>query len=269
MKRMFCFTLDDNIQFFEEICRNESASIFDCAYLGMLKRCHNRFGCKVQLNMFYSYAPGTFSLAEVPGRYREEFEKNAGWLKLSFHARHNDPPFPYEFDQEALARDYLDVTCELLRIAGTRSLAKTTTLHYAAATAEGCEFLRQSGVRGLIGMFYSREGREALHYHLPPSEWNDLRSGSFYLDQRTGMCFAHNDLILNQHSLSSALQQLRELDGLVAKRVHVPFVQLMTHEQYFYPGYQDYQPDFEEKIAAALAFLGCAGYTSCFLEELL
>ena len=41
----------------------------------------------------------------------------------------------------------------------------------------------------------------------------------------------------------------------------------MIHEQYFYPDYKNYQPDFEEKIDAAFGFLTENGYESIFFEE--
>jgi hypothetical protein len=44
-------------------------------------------------------------------------------------------------------------------------------------------------------------------------------------------------------------------------------IKVMIHEQYFYPDYPRYQPDFEEKIDAVFAFLTEKGYASIFFEE--
>ncbi|MFR4351837.1 MAG: hypothetical protein ACLT3H_09250 [Roseburia sp.] len=267
MKKLYCFTLDDNIRFFEDACQAGCTSIFDAPYLGMLKRCHDRFGCKFQLNMFYSYEPDSFSLADVPDCYRQELKSNSDWLKFSFHARHNDPPFPYETDDVSLLEDYLDVLRELIRIAGVESVAKTTTLHYAAATQAGCKLLQRFGVQGFIGMFYDKAGKEGLHYYLPPSKWDSLRRGTFYTDPETNLLFAHNDIILNQKDRDAVIQTLKGLDTLIVQNEHTHFVQLMTHEQYFYPDYINYQSDFEEKMTIALEFLQRNGYHSIFLEE--
>lgn len=269
MKKCYCLTLDDNIRFLEEAYRRNERSLFDTAYLGMLRRLHGRFGCKVQLNMFFSDRPGSFSLADVPGRYRPELEESSQWLKLSFHARHNDPPFPYAAGGGALLADYLDVLQELARIAGPSALARTTTLHYAAATQKDCSLLRRFGVQGLIGMFYDSAGREGLHYYLPPAIWPALRRGEFYLDPQTDLFFAHNDLILNQIPCDEIPSHLARLNGEVMRCARAGFLQLMTHEQYFYPNYFAYQPDFEKKLCVALEYLRAENYVSVFLEECL
>lgn len=267
MNKNYCFTLDDNIRFLEDICAHGYSSIFQTPYLAMLQRFHKQFGCKFQLNMFYSYAPGKFSLADVPHYYRKEFEKNSSWLKFSFHARYNDPPFPYAENDQALLRDYLEVTGELLRIAGADSIAATTTLHYAAATEKGCALLQKFGVHGLIGMFYDLSGKDALHYYLPASKWPSLRSGQFYDDPHTKLRFAHNDLILNQHNIASLTMELEHINSLVGSGKHAGFLQVMTHEQYFYADYVDYQPNYEKKMLFVLDFLARRGYTSVFLEQ--
>lgn len=43
----------------------------------------------------------------------------------------------------------------------------------------------------------------------------------------------------------------------------------MIHEQYFYPNYPGYQPDFEEKLSAVFDMLTSQGYTSVFFEACL
>ena len=219
--------------------------------------------------MRLKYAPDSFSLIDVPSTYRPEFTQNAHWLKFSFHARYNQPEFPYESNDDLLQRDYFDVMRELVRIVGIDALATTTTLHYVAATEAGCSFLHRFGVHGLIGMFYNCNGREALHYYLPSKHWNDLQCGFLYRDPHTNICFAHNDIILNQYSIHSAEEKVRQIDAQIIKKQHSAFFQLMTHEQYFYSDYIDFQPDFEEKMLLVVKYLHDHGYLSCFFEELI
>ena len=83
MKR-FCFTVDDNIRFFEELTQGNFPSLFDHPYLAVYKRLHNAFGLKVQLNLFYKN--DRFTLADMTDRYQREWAANAHWLKLSFHS---------------------------------------------------------------------------------------------------------------------------------------------------------------------------------------
>lgn len=269
MEKIYCFTLDDNIRFMENACRRKEPSLLQSPYLAMLFRQHKEFGCKFQLNMFYSYYPGSFSLADVPDTYKKELKENSGWLKFSFHARHNDPPYPYEDDVALLERDFEDVMSQLNRIAGPDAVARTTTIHYAAASPEGCSMLGNHGIRGLIGMFYEKTGREALHYHLSPDEAEKLRRGEFVYDAQTGLTFAHNDIILNQHGLGETEAIIENIIQNVERRQHTPFIQLMTHEQYFYEDYAAWQPDFEEKLHSALRILHQNGYRPVFLEDVI
>ena len=51
--KTFCFTVDDNIRFFKEITEQGLGSIFEHPYLAMLRRLHERFGVKIQLNLFF------------------------------------------------------------------------------------------------------------------------------------------------------------------------------------------------------------------------
>lgn len=263
---VYCLTIDDNIRFLEELVRGGAQSLFASPYLRMLQRLRRRFACKVQLNMFYSYSPGSFSLADCPDRFLQEFAENADWLRLSFHARHNDPPFPYDGEDAALLSDFDETVGELLRIAGERALARTATLHYVTAGREACRGLRERGVLALLGMYLDLPGREALRNCLTREEARPLLSRSFLRDGATGLIMARNDLVLNQYSLSEIVPRL---SAIVSQYNPDRFVEIMIHEQYFYPDYRDYQPDFEEKLTSALSFLTKAGYQSRFLEEAL
>ena len=80
----FCFTADDNIRFFRELTHIRPASIFDHPYLAMYRRLHEKFGLKVQLNLFYKEED--FDLTQMTDAYRQQWQENAHWLKMSFHS---------------------------------------------------------------------------------------------------------------------------------------------------------------------------------------
>ena len=50
----------------ENACRRKEPSLLQSPYLAMLFRQHKEFGCKFQLNMFYSYYPGSFHWLMFP-----------------------------------------------------------------------------------------------------------------------------------------------------------------------------------------------------------
>ena len=76
----FTFTVDDNIRVFKEICVGNYGSLFDHPYLGMYKRLHERYGVKVQLNLFFECEG--FCLSDMTDRYKGEWEANSDWLKI-------------------------------------------------------------------------------------------------------------------------------------------------------------------------------------------
>jgi hypothetical protein len=269
LKRCYCFTLDDNIRFLEELHKGEGLSLFDSPYLSMLRRLHRKYGAKFQLNMYYSYEPGSFSLAQVSGRFLPEFREAADWLKFSFHARHNDPPNPYrEGDGTELLRDLAGVEEQILRFAGPESLGTTTTLHWGAVNRQGCLALQKRGVRGLIGLFYDPKvrGLPGGRYYLDEFQCAQWAERGFLFDGRTGLWFRRNDVVLNQAALAEIPPLL---EGIAARHKQDDMIQLMNHEQYFYNDYVHYQGDYEAKMENALAWLTRNAYRSCFLEEVL
>ncbi len=90
--KYYRFSLDDNIWVFRDLAYGRYHSIFDHPYLSFLREIHEEFHTKIQLNVYYE--TDEFCLAQMPDRYKEEWEENARWLRLSFHARANDPRGP-------------------------------------------------------------------------------------------------------------------------------------------------------------------------------
>ena len=80
----FVFTVDDNIRFLKELSEGNKKSLFSHPYCAMYRRLHEKYGLKVQMNLFYEMSG--FTLSEMTGRFQKEFSENADWLKLSFHS---------------------------------------------------------------------------------------------------------------------------------------------------------------------------------------
>lgn len=255
--KTYCFTVDDNIRFLMEIARNQPESIFDHPYLSMYRRLHRDFGVKIQLNLFYR--TGDFDLSLMPDTYYGEWEENADWLKLSFHSD-CEIVDPYAFsDYEEVYRDCQKVHDEILRFASPSALAKTTTIHWCQTTREGVQALADHGVMGLLGLFGNTENPKTS-YSLPEEYAKDLRKG---ITMEIGtMRFAAISVILNNHSEEVIIQKLNTLADRDA-------IKVMIHEQYFYPDYEGYQPNFEEKLRVAFATLRENEYQSVFFEDLL
>ena len=255
--KQFCFTIDDNIRFIKEVSETKPHSLFDHPYPALLRRLHERFGIKIQLNLFYR--AGDFDLSMASDAYQSEWKQNADWLKLSFHSdRENVRPYENSSYDEVFG-DCNAVHREILRFAGKASLAKTTTVHYCQTLPEGVEALRHNGVQGLLGLFGTPE-RPGSSYSLDSATADDIRNGAIVtLD---GMAYAALDMIVNSYKYEKIAETLAPLVSRETLRI-------MIHEQYFYQDYKAYQPDFEEKLNLVFTILQENGYQNCFFEDMI
>ena len=256
MKR-FIFTVDDNIRFFKEICEGGHGSIFEHPYLAMYKRLHERYGVKVQLNLFYECED--FCLSDMTDTYKEEWKSSSDWLKMSFHSRLENVR-PYEnSDYNVVFTDSAKVNAEILRFAGEKSLAKTTTIHYCALTDNGIDAVKANGYKGLLGL-YSAGDSPRVSYQNTAKESERLIEGE--LVKSEGMTYGAIDIVLN---LFTKEENLNQLSALLGRET----VKIMIHEQYFYEDYKRYIPDFEEILSSSFELLTNNGYKSEFFERLI
>lgn len=245
------FSVDDNIRFLEDLAKGEYASVFDHPYLKMYKGLHEKYGTKVQLNLFYTM--NGFDLSMMTDKYKDEWIKNSDWLRFSFHSRSDAPPFPYrDSDYDEVYEDCRAVHREIRRFAGEECLSYFITVHYCQASPEAIRALRDCGIKGMVGLFkeaecYGRalDGANMVHVY----------------DDELKMHLFCNDIILNLYSLSTVEEQLSQND-------HKEFTEVMIHEQYYYSDYFAHMPDFEKILDATMKYLTDKGRKSVWLEEL-
>ena len=255
--KKFCFTVDDNIRFLKELNEGSYPDIFSHPYLQMYRRLHEKYGLKVQLNLFYE--ADEFNLSQMTDKYRNEWLEHSDWLKLSFHSRLENVK-PYQSSgYEEVFEDCQQVHREIVRFASLPSLAKTTTVHCCLATNEGLTALKDNEVCGLLGLYGTSESPR-FSYQSTPSECILLRGGQVVSSDN--MMYSAIDIVLNCYN---EREILRLLGGLSQR----DFIKVMIHEQYFYPDYPNYQPNFEEKLNITFGHLKENGYDSIFFEDLL
>ena len=255
--KTICFTVDDNIRFFREITENNYESIFDHPYLAMYKRLHEEFSLKIQLNLFYK--TDGFTLSDMTDKYGIEWAENSDWLKMSFHSDFENVNPYKESGYGEVYSDCNRVNREILRFASEKTLAKTTTLHYCDTTESGVRALADNGVSGLLGIFGSEENPRTS-YSLSEENAREIRRGKFL--KVGNMSYSSLSIVLNSFPVDVILEKLISLGD----RSHL---NVMIHEQYFYPDYKRYQPEFEDKLRVAFDFLKKNGYESVFFEELI
>ena len=99
MQKSCYFYIDDVIWVFRDLTRQRPASIFDHHFLKVLKETHDKYGMKVQMNVFYRtdffYGNDEFTLADMTDAYKAEFEEASDWMKFTLHSKQEFPDYPF------------------------------------------------------------------------------------------------------------------------------------------------------------------------------
>jgi len=259
------FSTDDNIWFLRDIARNAGRyrSIFQNPHLALWREMHEKYGAKVHFNIYYESAG--FDLSQMPAKFRSEWQRNAGWIRLTFHARANDPAKPYlQASPEQMRADYLLVTREIERFAGKELLSPVTTLHWAAANRGAARALREEGVKVLLGVDAFRDDLLYNGYYLSIPQFHALLGRDYWKDTAEDILFLHHDIVLN-HVPPDKVAAF--LDRVASDPHESEVMELIIHEQYFYPEYRGYEPDFQQRVERALEWVTRRGYKPVFFGE--
>jgi hypothetical protein len=257
-------SIDDNIWFLRDIQANSGKyrSIFENPYLGFLKHVHDTFGTRIHLNLFYQTEG--FNLSQMTDKYKSEWKDNAEWLRLSFHALSEFPDRPYlTAGYEQVKNDCILVKDQIRRFAGEELMGPVTTLHWGAAIVDGCRALKDQGYKALAG-YFNAEGPDTVSYYLNDEQRLHINDRFLWRDNREDLIFSRMALVINTVRLDEIVPLL---DKLRSEGHKPPYADLMIHEQYFYPDYFNYQPDFREKVITAVKWAVDNGYKPAFLSD--
>jgi len=303
------FFIDDAIWFLRDLTRRRPKALFDDPFLSVLKECHDRYGLKVQINLFYRtdffYGMDEFTLAEVTDAYKAEWQANKDWLKLGFHSLQEFPDYPWiNADYADVKRLFTMTKREVERFAGEGVLTAALVPHWCPMSKEGVRALRDCGVRLMecsVGPRYAYDGRrERLPYgHGFRLEQNRKpETGFFWRDTRNADIAAsicsYNHISPEQYARTAlSFDFVRDAEtGMNFKHMfcEAPCLNLCTpetlrsdtakildrdylifsdHEQYFYKDYLAYQPDYAEKIRIMSQMVAESGRRFILMEELI
>ena len=306
--RKASFFIDDTIWIFRDLARQRPKSLFDNRLLGALRDCHDRFGLKMQFNIFYRtdfyYGLDEFTLKEMPDAYRDEWAANADWLRLGFHSLQEFPDYPFVNGDYKDVKDlYLMICGEVERFAGAKTWTSATVPHWTPMSKDGCRALRDCGVRLMESTFgprYRYTGdRDALPYgHAMRLEqnrkpeaawfWRDSRDESISAslcsynhvseaqELKTAGTFNHvydpDTGLAFRHLFGEApclnLCTPEQLKGDTEKLLGKEHLVFSDHEQYFYKDYLAYQADYMDKIRLMCRMMADNGYAFMLLEDL-
>jgi hypothetical protein len=258
-------SIDDNIWFLRDIQQNKDIyqSLFDNPYLGFLKSVNARFSTKIHLNLFYQ--TDGFNLSDFTDQYKDEWKDNADWLRLSFHALGEFPDMPYVtagYDQ--VKKDCDLIMGEIKRFAGEEVMGSVTTIHWGEATVEGSRAMRDAGYEGQLGYFNVDDDQPAVSYYLTVPQRRNIKKRFVWRDTAENITFVRASIVIDTKKLADIAPHLDQHERNGYKP---PFLDLLVHEQYFYPFYEAYQPDYRDRILAAVQWADDSGYTPSFLTE--
>ncbi len=306
MEKKAAFFIDDVIWVFRDLTRQRPASMWDNPFMAVLKKAHDEYGVKTQLNIFYRtdfyYGNDEFTLADMTDAYKPEFEAAADWLKLGFHSKQEFPDYPF------INANYSDVDSvfksiynEICRFAGADSFAKSVVTHWIPMSREGVQALADNGIRTTYASHGTKTEWDGNHSSLPyghsarllqnkKPESGVYQKNTLDTDVARSLC-SHNhipdeeydsiqgklatvkDKELNIYYMPSTRLVLNriplgKLSGEISSAAGCEYICVGNHEQYFYSDYYAYQPDYAEKIYTMGKLLSEAGYTFMFMEDL-
>ena len=240
------FFIDDNIMFLKEITEQRCSSLWEHFYLKNLRTLHEKYEAKFTLNLFFVDSSGEFTLNDFSERYFEEWQACSSWLKLSFHAYAERPSRAYAQTGERynrLAEDYRLLKNSVLRFAPADSFIAPVIVHFFDCDSPtDFEFLKDQGMK-----VFSVRAPEHDRLTYAPDK---------------GVAVTGVELFCNLLTVTEIREKLSQS---IAEEKE--YLNIGTHEQYFYPDYQKYLPDHFDRLEAALEILHTNGYQSVFFNQ--
>ena len=307
-KKRASFFIDDAIWFLRDLTRKRPKSMFDDPFLAPMKECHEKYGLKLQINLFYRtdffYGMDEFKLTDVTDAYKDEWQANKDWLRLGFHSLQEFPDYPWiNIGYDDVKKLFAMIHGEIVRFSGDGVFTDALVPHWCPMSREGCIALKDSGIKIMEcttgaryrydgdptvlpyghGMriaqnrkpetaVYRRDSRNTAisasvcSYNHIPEELSRKTGNSFnyVYDPDTGMSFKQLFCDAPCLNLVNVPQLEKDIAGLLGRE----YLVFSDHEQYFYPEYFAYQPDYAEKIRVMSKTMAEAGYDFMFIEDL-
>jgi len=305
MKKYLTYFVDDNIRFLENLTKNRPASIFDDPYLKAHKELHDKYGLKVQFNLFYQTIDKTWDLSMMTDEYKDEFLANKDWIRFGFHARHELPDWPYiNATYDEVWKDYSDIEKEIVRFAGREMITRSAITHWVAMTKEGMQALVDKGVKNMsctmgdrldypeLRSVFSTEHNFKLDLN---KKLNVSRASVCRRDTATSIgspTFCNYNHLDNKgtdeyygklpsYADPETGMRYNRFAGITMNAVRLvdfpPILErlsnfenscIVMHEQYFYDDYFAYEPDFAEKVGFAWKTLLDKGFEPILMDDL-
>ena len=298
--------VDDVIWIFRDLTRQRPKSLFDNPYLAMLKKAHDQYGLKVQLNCFYRndffYGFDEFSLDDMTDKYRDEWQSAKDWLRLSFHAYQEFPDYPFvNSDYDDVAQVYDRIYNAIRRFAGEGVFTSAVVAHWLPISKEGCRALKDRGVTlisasdgaryaytgdrscvpyGHAFRLESQRKKETALYQRRAYDVNLLSSISGYnhLDSNQAAKTWGTFNYIYDREIGIGFKRFRcgpmlnlcdeaKVRADMAAEKDRELIVIGNHEQYFYRDYFAYQPHYADNVLLSAKLAYEAGREFVFIED--
>ncbi len=280
--KRYAVRIDDNCFFMTDLARQRPARLFDHFYLKGIKELHEKYGSKFILKCFFrnDHDAEHFTIEQVPSDYRSQFEDNADWLHLAFHAFSEFPDRPYQNCTEAkLAHDY-DVTMEqLIRIAGEKSCSAPTNVHWAMLPPELFHVLKERGTKILTsGGFMSNriivDGKSVelgtgscdIGFFYEQDVARHMLAKRCYYDPDYDLFLSRTFFCFNIDTPAEIESKIRQEDA-EAVSSGCEMIEAVGHEQYAYKHYMNFLPDYFERLETSCRIPSELGYKPVFFQD--
>ncbi|MFA7231199.1 MAG: hypothetical protein WC071_08000 [Victivallaceae bacterium] len=249
--KRYNFFIDDNIFCLTEIHKKCYKSIFESFYLAKLKEFNTRYDTKFVLNVFFRNDHEPFELSQFSDKYKPEWEANADWLKLTFHAFSEFPRQPYsEYFPEKLPEHYELVKEQILRFAGEKTFCPPSIIHYFEVSSPAAlKYLKDNGTTVLSVRNFPESAEQALT--------------NIIYNHESGLFGMPVDFFCNL----CTIQQIQDILSILMSKTWKDTINIGTHEQYCYPFYAQYIPDHFERMETAIRLVTENGYKPVFFHE--
>lgn len=266
--RTYSITIDDVSDLFAEMIRDlkSYSSIFQHPILRFLRKMHQKYGTVFSL---YLFKEGTihqnFDLSQTTDRFKSEWEQNAEWLRLGFHAERMRPPRPYSnATYDKALNDLIAVREQVFRFAGEKIWDPFMRSHHWSGSRESCRAWRDAGIRGFYGAL---KGHPA--YYLTPEINRVLNTCDYWRDNIEDIVFIQTDLWIEKDFSSPTAESktsqdvvLSKLDSLLKRPYASQNVQIFTHESFLLPHAASWH--VPERIEETIVYLRDRGYVPRF-----
>lgn len=264
-RKRYRIGIDDNVFFLRELLKQKPANLFDNLYLSILKGVHDKYGTKYSLNCFYETPERDFNLSMLPDTWKQQFKDNSDWLRLTWHAYNEFPDRPYMYSSAPEIIGDLDkIHDEICRFAGEETWAMPTIIHWGEVPSTVLPALHDRGVNVLSGYFTRDAGRWVVSFGLDDEVCSQLQNRRLFMHWPSGIVFSRLAMVINLTPLEQITPILqKEMAGEETSEI----IDLLTHEQYFWPFYKNYIAEHGARLELAARLCTENGYEPVFYHE--